>query len=118
MNLSEKIILGLTAVAVLSCTNDSESDLTDNSPDNITYNRTIKPIITQNCIMCHSQPPQAGAPMSLETYDDLKEAIINRGLIDRISSFDAAFLMPRGGQRLPQSQINQIIAWEEADFPE
>jgi hypothetical protein len=118
MNISKPIVLGLLASVAFSCTNDSESDLIDNTPKNITYNETIKPLITQNCIMCHTQPPQNGAPMPLTTYDNLKEAVLTRGLIDRISSFDADFLMPYGGQRLPQSQINQIIAWKDANFPE
>ena len=118
MNLLKTFILGLLLTATLSCTNDSESDLIDETPENVTYNETIKPIITQNCIMCHSQPPITGVPMSLTTYDNLKDAVLNRGLIDRISSTDPAFLMPSGGPRLPQSQINLIIAWKDANFPE
>ncbi|ESU22841.1 hypothetical protein FEDK69T_17440 [Flavobacterium enshiense DK69] len=118
MNISKSIVVGIFAVASLSCTNDSESDLIDNNTDEVTYNGTVKTIITQNCINCHSQPPQNDAPMSLITYDDVKNAVLTRGLIARISSNDPAFWMPRDGQRLPQSQINQIIAWKDANFPE
>lgn len=112
------IILGLSAIVVCSCTNDSESDLIGDIPESITYNETIKPIITENCIECHSQPPQNGAPMPLLTYDQVKDGVLHRGLIDRISSFDPAFLMPYGRSRLPQSQINLITAWRNANFPE
>lgn len=118
MNLSRTITLGLLTAVTLSCTNDSESDLIGGTPENVTYNETIKPIITQNCISCHSQPPLTGVPMSLMTYDNLKDAVENRGLINRISSSDPNFLMPSGGPRLPQSEINKIIAWKDADFPE
>ena len=118
MDSSKSIFLGLVAILSLSCTNDSESDLTDNTNDDVTYNGTVKSIITQNCLSCHSQPPVNGAPMPLVTYDNVKDAVLTRGLINRISSNDPAFLMPFGGQRLPQSQIDQIIAWRDADFPE
>lgn len=119
MNANRNFFLALTTFFFISCTSDSESDLTNYTPiENITYTKTIKSIITEHCIICHSQPPQNGAPMPLLTYDNLKEAVVNRGLIDRISSFDSGFLMPFGGPRLPQSKIDQIKAWKNADFPE
>lgn len=118
MKISKQIILGLFAVLSFSCTNDTESDLIDNNTGDASYNNTVKPIITQNCIRCHSQPPQNQAPMPLVTYDEVKDAVLHRGLIDRISSNDPNFLMPKDGPRLPQSQINQIIAWKDANFPE
>lgn len=118
MNLNRLIILGLLFTVTLSCTNDSESDLIGSTPENITYSETIEPIIRQNCITCHSQPPLTGVPMPLVTYDNLKDAVETRGLINRITSTDPNFLMPYGGPRLPQSEINKIIAWRDANFPE
>lgn len=119
MNTHRNFFLAITTFFLISCTNDSESDLINySSIKNITYTKTIKPIITEHCISCHSQPPQNGAPMSLLTYDNLKDAVVNRGLIDRISSFDSGFSMPFGGPRLPQSKIDQIKAWRNAEFPE
>jgi len=109
----------LPLIAALSCANDSESDLYANElSDNITYTNTVKSIITDNCIMCHSQPPQSGAPMPLVNYDFVKSAVISRGLLGRISSTDPGFWMPFGGERLPQDQINKIIAWSNNNFPE
>lgn len=117
-----KTSLSLFAFLILfiaGCTSDSESDLVENIPTaTVTYNGTVKAIITENCIMCHTQPPQNGAPMPLLTYQDVKNAVQNRGLVDRISSFDPAFLMPFGGTRLPQAKIEQIKAWRDANFPE
>lgn len=109
----------LTTVTLLtvSCSNDSESDLTAYT-ENVTYNGTVRAIITENCIVCHTQPPQGGAPMPLLTYNDVRNAVENLELIDRISSFDSGYGMPFGGPRLPQSKIDQIEAWRDANFPE
>lgn len=119
MNVKKTITLASVTLITVSCSNDSESDLTGYSQiENVTYNGTVRTIISENCIVCHAQPPQNGAPMSLVTYDNLKDAVLTKGLIDRISSFDSGFGMPFGGPRLPQSKIDQIIAWRDANFPE
>jgi hypothetical protein len=99
---------------VTSCTSVSEEDLIDQVPieETITYNSHVQPIINSNCISCHSMPPENGAPMSLINYDDVKNAVLNRGLIDRISSEDLGFLMPFGGPRLPQNLIDIVNQWE------
>ncbi|MEW5675131.1 hypothetical protein ABGT15_02340 [Flavobacterium enshiense] len=104
---------------MLSCDNDTEADLYSDTPLNqVTYNNTIKNIITENCIMCHSRPPVNGAPIPLVDYDYVKSAIISNELIERISSEDPGYLMPYGGPRLPQFKINQVIAWRDANYPE
>ncbi|MEZ4855861.1 MAG: hypothetical protein R2812_05250 [Gelidibacter sp.] len=102
------------ALMSISCSNSSESDLIDNTeiPNLVTYTSDVKPIISNNCISCHTNPPENGAPMSLLMYNNVKDAILNRGLINRISSEDLGFLMPFGGPRLPQNLIDVIIQWE------
>lgn len=98
-----------------NCSYNSEDDLTEDViiEEFVTYEDNIKSIIDTNCIFCHSNPPVNGAPMSLITFDDVKNAVENRGLIDRISSTDAGFVMPFGGPRLPQNLINLVIQWEQ-----
>lgn len=119
MNTKKKFFLTVVTLIAVSCSNDSESDLTDYSLiENVTYNATVRTIITENCITCHTQPPQGGAPMPLLTYNDVRNAVENLELIDRISSFDSGYGMPFGGPRLPQSKIDQIEAWRDANFPE
>ncbi|WP_235810992.1 hypothetical protein [Aequorivita aquimaris] len=82
-------------------------------PEVITYEANVKFIIDNNCIVCHSNPPQNGAPKPLVFYENVKEAVENRNLIGRISSEDPSFLMPLGGPRLPQNLIDIIIQWNE-----
>lgn len=97
-----------------SCSNNSEDDLIkiEQTTDAVTYNKNIKTIIDNNCVFCHGTVPSNGAPMSLTTYNQVKEAVLNRGLIDRISrpNGDPA-LMPSGGPRMPQQTIDLVIKW-------
>ncbi|MCI4442975.1 MAG: hypothetical protein JHC39_05650 [Lentimicrobium sp.] len=113
-------VISILFLLFVSCTNDSESDLMNpNSPATITYTNSIKSIIDNNCIFCHGTIPSNGAPMSLTTYQTVKDAVLNRGLIDRISrAQDAAGMMPYGGSRLPQSNIDQVITWKNTGFTE
>lgn len=104
----------------LGCTNDSESDLVDdNVPGTTTYTNSIKSIMDTNCISCHGNTPSGGAPMSLTTYQNVKDAVISRGLIDRVSRAQGASgMMPLGGTRLSQSSIDQIVDWKNNGFPQ
>lgn len=105
---------------LFSCSYNNEDDLTEDIiiEDFITYQEHVKPIIDNNCISCHSNPPINGAPMSLTTFSDVKNAIENRDLIARISSMDNGFVMPLGGPRLPQNLIDLVIQWEQEGFLE
>lgn len=106
------IILGLL---LMSCTNASESDLIDVQPIPIlvTYNDNVKTIIDNNCLNCHIQPPVNGANTPLLIYDNVKNAVENNNLINRISSQAGdPGAMPFGGPRLPQNLIDLIIQWE------
>ncbi|WP_291131352.1 hypothetical protein [Flavobacterium sp. UBA7682] len=105
--------LFLGTVLVSSCTNDSSADLSDiDELDEVTYTNTVKSIIDNNCIMCHAATPVNGAPMSLTTYENVKQAVLNRGLLNRISRAQGEpGMMPNGGTRLPQPVIDQVQAW-------
>lgn len=109
-----QIFYFISLLLVFNCTNVSEEDLIDATPitTTVTYVDNVKAIIDNNCISCHSNPPENGAPISLTTYDDVKDAVENRDLISRISTNDQGFLMPFGGPRLPQNLIDLIIQWQ------
>jgi hypothetical protein len=67
--------------------------------------------MTNNCISCHgSSLAQAG--LKLTTYAEVKDAIQNKGLIDRISrSATDPLLMPTTG-KMAQSNIDLIVKWQ------
>lgn len=108
-----KYIIYCAFLFSISCSNNSEDDLIEPNVLNTTkYTQDVKPIIDNNCISCHGAIPSNGAPMSLVTYAQVKDAIQNRGLLDRISrSQGAQGMMPNLGTRLPQATIDLIIDW-------
>ena len=113
MNLKKGVISISVAFLTVSCLNDSTSDLTEPiAIGNVTYTSRVKAIIDNNCITCHANVPVNGAPMPLTTYDNVKTAIENRGLLDRISRQNGQpGLMPNGGPRMPQTNIDLIVRW-------
>ena len=115
------VIITFGILVFYGCTSVSEDDLIENTPipdDTITYIGHVKSIIDNNCIDCNSNPPVNGAPMSLITYENVRDAVQNRDLIARISSDNLGFLMPFGGPRLPQNLIDTVILWEAEGLQE
>ncbi|MFK5880494.1 MAG: hypothetical protein QM478_13485 [Flavobacteriaceae bacterium] len=116
IKLLRNIFIIATIVSISSCSQNTYDDIeeeTDPIPEIVTY-QDVKPIIDGVCLACHSNPPQNGAPMSLTIYDNVKEAVLNRDLLNKINKNEGEDgLMPLGGPRLPQSSINLIFKWNE-----
>lgn len=114
MKLNYYIIWPTIALLIIGCSNNSTDDLA--SPvvvQKVSYARDIKPIIDNNCVMCHSDPPINNAPMRLTTYEFVADAITTRPLLDRISRPQGApGMMPNNGIRLPQASIDLIARWK------
>jgi len=95
-----------------SCSSDS-----DDSPviieDPITYGTDIAPIMSASCTFCHGNPTTNGAPMSLNTFATVKDAVENRSLIGAVES---GFMPPNG--ELSAAQIQKIKDWQSAGFPQ
>ena len=101
------------------CAENSTDDLIGVDTATVRYTTQVKNIIDSNCLFCHQNPPINGAPMRLTTYEDVKNAILTRGLLDRISRPQGApGMMPNGGTRLPQPLIDQIVTWQNQGFAE
>lgn len=60
----------------------------------INYETHIKPIIENHCLSCHAGK-RPKARLDLSTYDNLKSAIENKGLLERIN--DPKKPMPKDG---------------------
>ena len=116
MNLKTLLFAFISSAFMMSCSNEDSSTLSENTPivGLASYNRNVKTIIDNNCVVCHAAVPRNGAPNSLVTYDQVKEAILNRGLINRISLENGNGLqMPQGGPRMPQPTIDIIAKWQQ-----
>jgi uncharacterized membrane protein len=104
----------MITILALSCTNNSEDDLIikETTIETKTYANSVKSIIDAKCINCHASTPIFGAPMPLITYNQVKDAVLNRGLLNRIELPNGApGLMPTGGPRMPQQTIDVVIKW-------
>ena len=105
----------------VGCTDDNPNTLMDIPPvvGLTTYNQNVKSIIDNNCVVCHASVPRNGAPMALVTYDQVKQAVLNRGLLNRISLPNGnGLLMPSGGPRMPQATIDIVLKWEKEGLSE
>ncbi|MEL6812327.1 MAG: hypothetical protein AAFP76_13435 [Bacteroidota bacterium] len=108
-------LLGLSTL-LYSCSTNTIDDVLEPVevvPELVTF-QDVQPIFNNSCTQCHSNPPQNGAPMPLVDFESVRNAVLNRGLIDRISREEGeSGLMPLGGPRLPQNSINLVIEWEQ-----
>lgn len=112
-----KPTLAILLIAILAgCTASTYDDIEVLPPDPVdavTF-QDVAFVFENVCTACHSNPPQNGAPMPLTNYEEIKNAVETRGLLDRISREEGApGLMPLGGPRLPQQQIDLIMQWNE-----
>ena len=108
------LVLGYCVLSI-ACTSNTYDDVSDANneppPDLVTYQQ-VKPIIDNACLNCHANPPQNAAPMPLVSYQNVREAVLNRNLINRISLPESnGALMPPGGPRLPQASIDLMVEW-------
>jgi len=79
-------------------------------PTSITYSKDVKSIIDANCISCH-QSGRSAAFRPLTTFAQVKVAVENAGLLNRIQlQSGQQGLMPQGG-RMSQANIDIIVKW-------
>ncbi|MDG1761165.1 MAG: hypothetical protein P8L72_05700 [Flavobacteriaceae bacterium] len=120
------IVLLFSFLLLASCGGDSSDDLVEKTEDPTenpnetaayTYTSHVKSIMTNNCVSCHSSTPINGASSSLVTYEDVKN--YGTSIINRITRNEGeAGFMPKGGTKLPQNLIDQIIQWKEDEYPQ
>lgn len=111
-----KIYLGaaVLAMALYSCDSHTYEDIEQETiiEGDVTYDANVKSIISANCVSCHSDGNSA-AFRPLNTYDEVKDAVLTAGLLDRIQMQNSEpGVMPQTG-RMPQSKIDVILQWNE-----
>jgi cytochrome c5 len=113
-------VLGIAClIALSSCYYDNEEALypgTSCDTASPTYSQTISPIISSNCLGCHSgSAPSAG--LLLDTYANLKAAVQSKNLQDHLVQQNGFSLMPPAGM-LSNCKIDQVNAWVQNGMPE
>lgn len=106
--------IGILVTALYSCDSHTYEELEEEViiDGDVTYNANVKSIIDSNCISCHSVGNVAGF-RPLTNYAEVKDAVENAGLLDRIQLQNSEpGVMPQTG-RMPQSKIDVILQWNE-----
>ena len=96
---------------ITSCESRTYEEISDNTPitQTVRYETDIKPIVSANCISCHSATGSASF-QPLTNYNQVKNNINN--ILDRIQRPNGdPQKMPQGGS-LSTNQINLFIKWK------
>ncbi len=104
----------LLALPILSCESTTFEEISEETPviDSITYSEDVKLIIDANCIECHS-PGGISSFRPLTNYDEVREAVLETNLLDRIQRQNGEEgQMPQTG-RMPQNLIDIILIWND-----
>lgn len=84
----------------------------------MTYTSSIEPIIKSNCYSCHAGTASGSFGINLDSYASLKLEAQSGELLNRLTSTDASVMMPKGGPKLSDCDINKINAWIQAGAPQ
>lgn len=90
--------------------------------NDITYSSDIAEIINNNCVICH-QPGQIG-PMSFTSYEEVRPwaplialKVANREMPPYHYDVDVGVQELKNDWRMPQEDIDKIVAWVNAGSP-
>ena len=93
----------------------------------VTYQETIRPLLQDSCLNCHN-PDKHKAGLDLSTYDAAMDGSDNgkvveagdadKSLLYKVLAHTEEPYMPKGGDKLPDSQLDLIRQWIEANAPE
>ncbi len=80
---------------------------------NVTYSKTINPIIIDRCNVCHSVNGSLGN-IKTEGYSNLQTLALSGKLYGAVSHSPGFSAMPRDGSMLSKCQITYIRLWVAA----
>jgi hypothetical protein len=116
------LIAIIVLVFVVSCYYDNEEALypsysTACDTTNVTFSATIAPILSSNCLSCHSNASASslGNNIRLENYADvMTNATAIDGSIKHSGSYSP---MPKNGGKLKDCSIKQFDIWVRTGMP-
>lgn len=112
------ILFSFTVLLFSSCEKETDPIVIDPPQEQDTY-ASLKSVVDQNCVGCHSYGGNAAAFGDFSNYTSLKGELDNSSqeFINRITSTDPNYRMPPSGS-LSSSQIEQLVAWVNNGYPE
>lgn len=108
------LLMFSSAMLLQSCYKDNEEDLypgpNDCNTENVSFSQTVMPVITNNCVACHSGSAPSGG-ISLTTYSEVVTSVDGGRFLGAIKHETGFSAMPQGGAKLSDCKISQIEAW-------
>ena len=110
-------ILPVALVYFFGCENnvadDPDQNPTDCSIIEAYYEESVAPILTQNCIGCHSGSTPSGS-LSLETYSSVKNGM--GSVLDRVNRVQGSSgFMPQSGSKLHETDLDILQTFFDMD---
>ena len=85
----------------------------------VVYARDIVPIMQAWCYSCHKGENVAFSNgVNLEGYDNLKGWMESGFVIGNVSHASGFIPMPYGKPKIPECEINTLIAWMNQHYPQ
>jgi hypothetical protein len=121
MRVKTGTILGLvlTGITFSGCYYDTEEELYSSvscDTASVTYSGTVKPMIEQQCLSCHSGAQPSGG-IDLSTYAAVKVQADNGQLYGAIAHLEGFQPMPQGS-KLSNCDISKVKIWVDASAPQ
>jgi hypothetical protein len=103
----------LASLSNYSCKYDSREDIAPTvscDTSKVTFVLTIKPILVNNCVECHSGLNPAGG-LNYATYPDVTAVATSVRLLGALKHLPGFQPMPRFAPKLPDCEILKIEKW-------
>ena len=83
---------------------------------NVSYSVSVRPVLDQQCMVCHSQAAQLGG-VSLEGYNNVKVYVENGQLLGGINWAAGYSPMPKDAPQIDACSLAKINAWVHQGAP-
>ncbi|MGA3170425.1 MAG: c-type cytochrome domain-containing protein [Chthoniobacteraceae bacterium] len=93
----------------------------------VTYEQNMRPLFQDSCLNCHN-PDKAKAGLDLSTYDNTMDGSDNGKVVEpgdpdksvlyQVLTHAAEPYMPKGGDKLTDSQLDLVRQWIQANAPD
>jgi len=83
----------------------------------VSYSKTVLPVLSANCYVCHSGTASAGSGIKLDSYANLSVYVANSQFLNSIIQSGKVPGMPLNAAKLSTCEISQINAWINTGAP-